>query len=612
MFRSSPASPPRRLRVLAVLSLFTATAAFSATAALAAPGYQLDSVKSSFSLGGEVPHGVAVDQASQMVYVTVLTTNAASGAPGRIEQFNASGVPTANSPFTTGGSGDFFTGVAVNPVTQGIYAYQTSLNTPFGPIGTPKMNLFSSTGTPGTSFSVTRAAVTQLAADSTGRVYYPNEATDTVQVFDSSGALKTTISCTGCAGGAFSNPASVAVDSSDNVYVVDVGLGRVTKFVPSGGGSLAYSSVLQSGRGAVAVAVDPSNDDVLVGDQEGSNFHIVAYDSSGDQFDDFGAGIVGAPEFGPESAAQIAANATTHKLYVTDPIADKVWLFERVATIPAPTATTNPASSLGQLGATLNATVNANGHALTDCHFEYTDHADFLTNEYANADSAPCPSKPSGTSAAQLSATITGLAPGTAYDYRIAATSDAGTTNGSNQAFTTLAANPPTVTTGSASALEQAKATIAGTVNPLGGTISDCHFEYTNHADFLANEYAKAKTAPCLPAKPSGTSATPVSAKIAGLTPGTAYDYRIVATSNAGTSKGGNQAFTTLAETCATNPALCPPAPPTPPVPPAPTPPATPPVGSPASKPLKCKKGFKKKRVKGKLKCVKVKRHRQR
>ena len=51
--------------------------------------------------------------------------------------------------------------------------------------------------------------------------------------------------------------------------------------------------------------------------------------------------------------------------------------------------------------------------------------------------------------------------------------------------------------------------------------------------------------------------------------------------------------------TCATNPALCPPV--TPPTNP------TPPVTKPKPKPLKCKKGFVKKNVKGKQKCVKKK-----
>jgi hypothetical protein len=70
-------------------------------------------------------------------------------------------------------------------------------------------------------------------------------------------------------------------------------------------------------------------------------------------------------------------------------------------------------------------------------------------------------------------------------------------------------------------------------------------------------------------------------------------------------------AFATVAETCAENVVLCPPsgggsqsvAPPVSTSPPVTTP-------TPLPKPLKCRKGFKKKRVHGKLKCVKVKKHR--
>src|SRR5207249_3985955 len=45
----------------------------------------------------------------------------------------------------------------------------------------------------------------------------------------------------------------------------------------------------------------------------------------------------------------------------------------------------------------------------------------------------------------------------------------------------------------------------------------------------------------------SGTSNVSVSAPLAGLTPGTTYHYRLVATSSAGTSRGADGIFTTAA-----------------------------------------------------------------
>src|SRR3954466_6602751 len=144
MLRFSWVSSRRSLRVAAAASASLATVlAFSASVASASTGYELDSVKTSLALGAQVAHGLAFDQASQALYVTELTTDLENESPGQIEQFDASGVPTANSPFTTGGT-DFFASVAVNPVTHEIYAYQLQVSTPNGTKGTSQINVFSS------------------------------------------------------------------------------------------------------------------------------------------------------------------------------------------------------------------------------------------------------------------------------------------------------------------------------------------------------------------------------------------------------------------------------------------------------------------------------------
>jgi hypothetical protein len=594
------------IRSISAALLLAAISSAAASSAAASPGYQPDPL--SITLAAEAAHGVAIDQVSQNIYVTQLTTDAPNFANGQIEQFTGSGVPTANSPFVTGGE-DRFTGVVVNPVTQGIYAYQTQLDTPFGIKGISKMNIFSSTGTPGGSFSPSNSTGPQLAADAAGRVYFPNDSTATVQVFDSSGTLKDSISCSACAGGPFGKLTGVALDSAGNLYAVDInGGGRVVKFKPSGG-SFVYDSVLQSGEGAVAVGVDPSSDDVFVGDLDNGTYHVVAYDSTGAQFDDFGGGIFSGLLAGPETAGQIAANATTHKVYVSDPKAKKVLIFDRVASIPAPTAATAAPTSLGQLGATLKATVNPKGHGLRDCHFEYTDAADFQVNEFTNATSASCSPKPYGSTSVPAQARLDGLAPATAYDYRIAITSNGGSAQGTAQAFETLPPLAPTLTTDSASLVTMTSATIAGSVNAHGGPISDCRLQYTDEASFQNDGFTGAVSKTCAP-KPEGTTSAPVSAKLSGLVAGASYRFRVIATNNSGTAEATDKTFVTQAETCATNPALCP-APPSKETPAAavllapvlqsPAPPA------PSAKPLKCRKGFKKKRVHGKPKCVKIK-----
>jgi DNA-binding beta-propeller fold protein YncE len=582
------------------LALTLTTMALAAPAAQAALGYEPDGTTPSISLAGELPHGVAIDQANQRIYVTMASTNFFGGAPGQVIQLESTGVPTAASPFAFG-TEEFPSGVAVNPVTQGIYTAQFIASTPGGNKGASKIVQFSSAGTKGTQFATTNnvGKAAQIATDASGNVYFPSDAAAAVQVFNSAGTLQSTINCSACTGGAFDSPSSVAVDSAGSVYVVDADGDRVVKFTHSGP-TYSFASELQSGRGAVAVGVDPSDNSVYVGDLSGSEYHVVAYSSAGVQFDDFGAGLIAAPSQGRLASGQIAVNATSHKLYVSEPNASKLLVFERV-TIQAPTAATNPASSVGQVVATLNGAVNARFHATSDCHFEYTDAADFGANAYANAIHTPCSALPNGSKSTPVKATVSGLSPDAIYHYRVVATSNAGTTQGGDNSFPTLPITPSTVTTEAASGVTQTAATLVGKVNPHGGSVSNCHFEYGVGLSYSTS-------APCPTAVGVVTTDVAESKALTGLSANTTYHYRLAVTTNAGLVKGNDSEFTTP-------PVPVPvPAPPTglPAQPPVTVPPlALPPVST-APKPLKCKKGFRKKTVRGKAKCVKVKQHRKR
>ena len=598
-----------------LIALLSATVAmtFSVSAAWAGPGYQVATSNSPISLSAEIPVGVAIDQSSQVIYVAEVSSNLFGIAPGQVEQLSSSGTATASSPFGTGGQ-DFFISVAVNPVTHGIYAYQIeAASTPQGPKGTSKMSVFSSTGVLGPSFSLANVQAEGLAADQSGRLFFPNSATGSVQIYSATGALEGAVTCGGCPGGGFVSPQSVAFNSAGKLFVVDsANGGRVLRFGPSAG-SYSYESTLQSGAGASAVAVDSSSDDVFVGDLVGGAYHVVAYDSSGAAFDDFGADLVTRSSI-ETATGQLAVNATTHKVYLSNPGGRQLWVFERVASIPAPTASTAAPSPLGQVGATLRATVNPKGHVLTTCAFEYTDHADFLANGFADAQTAACPPLVGDRESTSLAAPVGGLTPSTSYDYRIKIASFGGAAESGPQSFETLPPLPPVAASGAASALTKNTATLAGTVNPKGGPVSDCHFEWVAEAAFESSGFTGASTKACLPT-PSGNVANSVIAKVTGLTAGTAYRFRVVATNNSGTGTAVDASFATLAEACAENAALCPPSgggssPSTPaPSAPAPAPIATPPAAP--AKPLKCRKGFRKKRVRGKLRCVKVKKHRR-
>ncbi len=95
----------------------------------------------------------------------------------------------------------------------------------------------------------------------------------------------------------------------------------------------------------------------------------------------------------------------------------------------APALTTLAASSLSTAAATLGGTVNPNGVAAS-YHFEYGTSA-------AYGSSTPAGSLAAGVSAQSVSATLSSLAPGTTYHYRLVATNSAGTTDGPDETFTT-------------------------------------------------------------------------------------------------------------------------------------------------------------------------------
>ena len=97
---------------------------------------------------------------------------------------------------------------------------------------------------------------------------------------------------------------------------------------------------------------------------------------------------------------------------------------------------------------------------------------------------------------------------------------------------------PPTVSTGSASAIGQTTATLAASVDPNGAATS-YHFEYgTSDSYGLVTPDAAAG---------DGTSSVDVSASLTGLTSDTTYHFRIAATNAAGLSRGSDHTFHTQA-----------------------------------------------------------------
>lgn len=191
-----------------------------------------------------------------------------------------------------------------------------------------------------------------------------------------------------------------------------------------------------------------------------------------------------------------------------------------------PVVVTGSTSALGSTSVTVAGTVNPNGFATTWV-VNYGP-----TTSYGSATTPVSAS--SGTTAVDVSATLSSLTPGTIYHYRIAATNSAGTTNGADGAFTTPA--PPAVTSAAASAVGPTTFTLSGTVDPRGQATT-WHFEYGTTASYGSLTTSRSAG--------SGSGPLDVSVTITTAQPGQVYRYRLVATSAVGTTRTADRTVST-------------------------------------------------------------------
>jgi hypothetical protein len=201
-------------------------------------------------------------------------------------------------------------------------------------------------------------------------------------------------------------------------------------------------------------------------------------------------------------------------------------------TLSSPTATTTMAGGITQTEATLKGLVNPNGEQVTACNLEYGE-----TTSYGA--SVPCnPSPGAGEQNVFVSGTVMGLSVNKTYHFRVVASSAGGTGEGSDVTFKTLP-NPPTVVTEASSALTPNSETFNGMVNPNGGQVTTCKFEYGTTMSY-------GSSAPCASSPGSGESPVAVTASVTGLMGGVEYHVRLVATNAGGTSQGSDVTFKTL------------------------------------------------------------------
>jgi hypothetical protein len=305
-----------------------------------------------------------------------------------------------------------------------------------------------------------------------------------------------------------------------------------------------------------ALAVDPG-DDLFVGSPEGGvgedgralRQSIVEYDSSGTLLRRFGYGSFQQPRFGglaPFHSAGGDIYASERDINFNGTKGSRV--IQVAFPPPGPIVLPEPckvkAGTLGNTKATLVAEVNPEGKA-TEVHFEYVTQAHFEAEGFENPSETAVSSIGEGTTEENFHlgevALQASLVPETQYRCRAVAVNADGTAEGEAGTFTSL--EPLEIGGTWASEVGSEGATLNAEINPLG-IPTTAYFQYVEEATYLkdieqlgpGHGFDHAGEAPDLGAgeEPlqlgAGEQLKAIAAPVSGLSPGTAYRYRVIAT----------------------------------------------------------------------------------
>ncbi|HRI05200.1 MAG TPA: FG-GAP-like repeat-containing protein, partial [Pyrinomonadaceae bacterium] len=214
----------------------------------------------------------------------------------------------------------------------------------------------------------------------------------------------------------------------------------------------------------------------------------------------------------------------------------------------APTVTTNAATLITKISATLNGTANPGGAATTGW-FRYSTVSPGTCNDTfgTRAPASGGSSLGSGNSAVAFSQAITGLSPAITYYYCAIASNTIGTSFGTVMSFSASAAEPD-VTTNAATLVASGSATLNAAANPNGLATTGWFRYSTTNPGTCDDTFGTRAPSSGGTAIAAGTSAVAYSNAISGLLPGTTYFYCGIASNSLGTSFGSVLSFTTLAE----------------------------------------------------------------
>jgi len=367
-----------------------------------------------------------------------------------------------------------------------------------------------------------------------------------VNRYSSSGAFISSFNGEGAPGGAFGRPASIAVDANGDIYVVNItqedisfeyGMSFLQRFAPDGTPDTTFAPEIDTPR---AVAVDEETGNVVViGRSRGGYAHangegpypIRLYTFEGDKLveeNDFPKGYEGAIATGVATGAG-RMYVATYAPVINQNAFTGITAFEAFE-VPEPIL--NEPTAVTATTAQVSGTIDPLGKA-TVYHFEYSREGGPVQSTEEQELAALTGPQP-------VSAELTDLLPNSEYAIRLV-TGFQGSEATIRTQPRTLKTLPtaPRVVTGRAVDVGTIRATLLGTLNPLGQQTT-YYFEY-------GTTTAYGQRSPGTHDDVAGNSRDPQIAHgyLTGLQPGTTYHYRLVAENATGVTQGPDRTFTT-------------------------------------------------------------------
>jgi sugar lactone lactonase YvrE len=406
-------------------------------------------------------------------------------------------------------AGSYPTEIAVDLTTDDLYVQEAG-------IGSGTVKRYTADGTVPPSYTVdagfTVPAGGQIAVDqSTHEVLVADPGAEAVRRYDTTGTLVATIATPGV------NPSLLAVATDGSLFVTS---GTDVLHLSNTGSVLG---VIEDVGQVTALTIDPGTQNLVLNIDEG----LSVYSPTGSRLSTVQAG----------GFRGLAIDGSSGRLYAAP---------FRVLVGGEPIFVFAPAVAPGVEPPSVSAVTTTGFHVETEVdpgeeggtvpaesavRFEY--------RLVGDDDWTPTPSQEvhaPGTFEAEVS----GLLPNLDYEVRVVASNSRASVTTDPTAVSTLT-GPPVTDTAAATGVTETSAVLNGNINPLG-QLTTYYYEYGE-----TTAYGSRIPVSIEATAGSGRVYKSFSRKITGLSPGTTYHFRLVATNSLGTTEGPDRAFTTVA-----------------------------------------------------------------